>query len=284
MFNSRAGVTARLAQRLPRGRQRGTSPSRSTATGTGRTSTSNWPRSCAGGRMPVRARQRCPRIAELRSRITRSPTRASPGCPPIGSSTAGREPDSRAGSRRGAEPPVAPDDNAGSLASYGRVRWGLSCAYMSHPTERGITRRQFGALSAGALAAPLLRPGSGPQVIRRPPGGAAQGLNIVFLFGDQERFIPKLPPGLSLPGHERLQKTGVTFLNHYTSAIMCTPSRSVLMTGLQTADNAHVRQLRHAWVQESVDRSPDGRPHAAEGRLLHRLQGQVASQQGIRHA
>jgi arylsulfatase len=40
-----------------------------------------------------------------------------------------------------------------------------------------------------------------------------------------------------LPGHERLTRTGTTFHQHYTSATMCTSSRAVLLTGLQTADN-----------------------------------------------
>jgi arylsulfatase A-like enzyme len=127
---------------------------------------------------------------------------------------------------------------------------------MSGPAGRDISRREFGLLSAGALAAPLLRSRTGPQIIRRPPGGGSQGLNIVFVFGDQERYLPKLPPGLSLPGHERLQQTGVTFQNHYTSAIMCTPSRSVLMTGLQTPDSRMFDNCDVAWVKSLSTKVP----------------------------
>ena len=58
---------------------------------------------------------------------------------------------------------------------------------MSHNAGRDLSRREFGALSAGALAAPLLRPHAGPQVIRRPPGGPSQGLNIVFVQWTIER-------------------------------------------------------------------------------------------------
>jgi arylsulfatase len=108
---------------------------------------------------------------------------------------------------------------------------------------RRMSRRQFGLLSAGALAAPLVgcdRGGSSPEAgheLRTQGAGSKQGLNILFVFTDQERYFPKWPAGLALPSHERLQRTGVTFTNHYTSAIMCTPSRSVLLTGLQTPDN-----------------------------------------------
>ena len=49
-----------------------------------------------------------------------------------------------------------------------------------------------------------------------------QGLNILFVFTDQERFHARWPNGLSLPGHERLAKTGVTFANHQCPATMCT--------------------------------------------------------------
>ena len=56
----------------------------------------------------------------------------------------------------------------------------------------------------------------------------ADGYNILFIFTDQERYFRQLPEGLTLPAHERLQQTGITFHNHYTSAVMCTSSRSVL--------------------------------------------------------
>lgn len=109
------------------------------------------------------------------------------------------------------------------------------------PGPCDISRREFHRLSAGALAAPLFgaaATGSEPQGKKSPPAsGGGRGLNILFIFTDQERYAPQWPAGLSLPAHERLQQTGVTFTQHYTSAIMCTPSRSVLLTGLQTADN-----------------------------------------------
>ena len=45
----------------------------------------------------------------------------------------------------------------------------------------------------------------------------------------------------------------------------------------------HVREPRHAVDEEPVARTSDHRPHAAQGRLLHRLQGQVASEPRVRH-
>jgi arylsulfatase len=125
--------------------------------------------------------------------------------------------------------------------------------------REGLTRRDFGRLSAAALTAPLMGFGSNhtpsdTAILRssaptRRSDKAAERLNIVFVFGDQERYFAKWPAGLSLPGHERLQHSGVTFENHYTSAIMCTPSRSVLLTGLQTPDTRMFDNTDMPWVR-----------------------------------
>ena len=60
--------------------------------------------------------------------------------------------------------------------------------------------------------------------------------NIVFGFTDQERYFDSWPQGMDLPGRERLQSEGVSFEKHYAPASMCTSSRSVMITGLQTPD------------------------------------------------
>lgn len=126
--------------------------------------------------------------------------------------------------------------------------------------QRAYTRREFHRFSAGALAAPLLGSAvsADPQIEKdRPaPGGNERGLNILFIFTDQERYTSQWPSGFSLPAHERLQRTGVTFAHHYTSAIMCTPSRSVLMTGLQTADNSMFDNCDCPWQRSLSPRVP----------------------------
>ncbi len=106
------------------------------------------------------------------------------------------------------------------------------------------TRRQFLSTVTAAAAAPLAASGAGAPSpaaegtpAARPAAGPRKGPNILFVFTDQERFIDRWPKGLTLPGHERLQRTGVTFRSHYCPAVMCTSSRAVLMTGLTTPDN-----------------------------------------------
>jgi arylsulfatase len=58
--------------------------------------------------------------------------------------------------------------------------------------------------------------------------------NILFVFTDQERYFSQWPSGLSLPGRERLQTTGVTFHNHFCPTVMCTSSRAVILAPQST--------------------------------------------------
>ncbi len=79
-------------------------------------------------------------------------------------------------------------------------------------------------------------------------------LNILFVFTDQQTYIRNWPVGFSLPGHETLQARGVTFHRHYCPATQCTSSRSVILTGLQTADTGMYENLDLPWV---TDLSPE---------------------------
>ena len=125
------------------------------------------------------------------------------------------------------------------------------------PTKTmATTRRNFLRSSVAVASAPLLAaapvevakaqtPGTAPGVSRsRGP------LNILFVFTDQERFHSRWPKGLSLPGHERMERTGVTFTNHQCPATMCTSSRSVIMTGLQTVNNGMFENLDVPWMKD----------------------------------
>ena len=124
------------------------------------------------------------------------------------------------------------------------------------PARRRRTRREFLTLASGSITASVagIQSIAGGQA--QTPGAATarsgsathSGLNVVFIFTDQERYQRKLPPGLSLPAHERLQRTGVTFHNHYCPAVMCTSSRAVLLTGLQTPDNKMFENCDVPWV------------------------------------
>jgi arylsulfatase A-like enzyme len=94
-------------------------------------------------------------------------------------------------------------------------------------------RRRVLAGVGAAAAAPLAASAAGP----RPRGPAGATPNILFVFTDQQRHVERWPAGFRLPGQERLAREGTTFRNHYCPAVMCTSSRAVMLTGLQTADN-----------------------------------------------
>lgn len=128
--------------------------------------------------------------------------------------------------------------------------------------KNGITRRELilgatASLAASSLASTTVT-GPGAQVSSqerlRSRMAAAGGHNLLFVFTDQERQFSHWPQGLDLPGHERLASTGVTFNQHHIGATMCTSSRSIMMTGLQTTANGMYENLDVPWVR---DLSPD---------------------------
>ena len=119
---------------------------------------------------------------------------------------------------------------------------------MTLPAQAGASRR--GLLAGLALAtagSPAAAQGpSAPAIAPRAVGGRPP--NLLFVFTDQERYLPRWPAGLSLPGHERMMRGGVTFHAHYCPAVMCTSSRAVLLTGLQTPDNRMFENADVPWV------------------------------------
>jgi len=126
---------------------------------------------------------------------------------------------------------------------------------------QGSGRRGFLKTSAGAaLAGTLFDAAFGTaQAQTRPapaPVKTRTGLNILFVFTDQERYRARWPKGFTLPGHERLQRSGVTFTNHQCPATMCTSSRSVMLTGLQTADNGMFENLDVPWMHDLSTTTP----------------------------
>lgn len=122
-------------------------------------------------------------------------------------------------------------------------------------TSRRAVLAAAGATLAGSMmgagdarAQPLAAPGLAVR------GGGSRPPNLLFIFTDQERYAARWPAGLSLPGHERLARTGVTFHAHYCPAVMCTSSRAVLLTGLQTPDNGMFENTDVPWISRL---SPD---------------------------
>ncbi len=161
-------------------------------------------------------------------------------------------------------------------------------------TRTGPSRRAFLALAAGGAAAvPLLTScGSGttttpaastPALTKPPAPQRGSRPNIVFVFTDQERYFRSWPSGMSLAARERLAEEGVTFHNHYTSAVMCTSSRAVMLTGLQTPDNGMFEKNADLpYVNAMSTTVPHHRASAAQGRVLHRIPRKMAPGRRVR--
>ncbi|PWS34852.1 sulfatase [Falsiroseomonas bella] len=118
------------------------------------------------------------------------------------------------------------------------------------PSRRGLLAAAVAGLGAprAAGAQPVAAPGLALRGgVNRPP-------NLLFVFTDQERYAARWPAGLSLPAHERLARAGVTFNAHHCPAVMCTSSRAVLLTGLQTPDNGMFENTDVPWISKL---SPD---------------------------
>ena len=118
-----------------------------------------------------------------------------------------------------------------------------------------VSRRRFlTGVAASVVATPLVGSLAGCASATRTnlgagtPGNAGTH-NILFVFTDQERYFRQWPAGFTLPAREQLQRTGVTFHNHYCPATQCTPSRSVLMTGLQTVDTRMFENTDLPWIK-----------------------------------
>jgi arylsulfatase len=131
-------------------------------------------------------------------------------------------------------------------------------------TRQGsVTRRDFlRAASAGAIAVSSglgLASQAGASTAAAPSAGGTAGhaaagnagYNILFILTDQERlFRPgELPPGFSLPGHERLLRMGTLFTNHTINSCVCTPSRSVIYTGRHIQQTGMFDNTNFPWIQ-----------------------------------
>lgn len=127
---------------------------------------------------------------------------------------------------------------------------------MGKEDSSGISRRDLILKASASIAAvsltganPLLAGAVRAAARPRPRRTARTDHNILFVFVDQERHFSRWPRRLSLPGHERLARTGTYLQQHHIGATMCTSSRSIMLTGLQTADNGMSENLDVPWVK-----------------------------------
>jgi len=129
---------------------------------------------------------------------------------------------------------------------------------MTDKNSNGITRRDLLLNASASIAASSLLGvgalGASTRNVaaqtKRASSAMKSGHNILFIFTDQERHFSRWPRRLSLPGHERLARDGTYFAQHHIGATMCTSSRSIMMTGLQTVQNGMSENLDVPWVKD----------------------------------
>ncbi len=72
--------------------------------------------------------------------------------------------------------------------------------------------------------------------------------NILFITCDQRMFQTIKAKGFHQPAIDRLSERGVTFMNHYISAAVCTPSRGVLYSGLAPQVTGIQEEMMFGWT------------------------------------
>lgn len=129
--------------------------------------------------------------------------------------------------------------------------------------ETSVTRREFLALAGASAIAPLAGNSfaSNPEVKSLTknigiPKKFSKQPNVLFIFTDQERYLKDTPKEFTLPGHEKLMNQGISFDQHYCPAVMCTSSRAVLLTGLQTPDNRMFENADMPYVKAMSTKIP----------------------------
>ena len=120
-----------------------------------------------------------------------------------------------------------------------------------------LSRREF--LESTGLAAVGLSAGSLGSVVslaaaetKAAAGGGEKPWNILFILTDQERYFDPetLPAGYSLPGRERLQREGTSFVNNQIATCVCSSSRSVIYTGQHIQHTKVFDNLGFPWSNE----------------------------------
>jgi arylsulfatase A-like enzyme len=92
--------------------------------------------------------------------------------------------------------------------------------------------------------------------------------NILMIVTDQEYAHQSLPAGFVLSNRDRIHSRGVTFVNHHATTTVCTPSRSVMITGRHTPHTGMFDNTNFAWIDD-MKADPEALPTI--GHLLRDL-------------
>ena len=74
--------------------------------------------------------------------------------------------------------------------------------------------------------------------------------NILMIVTDQEYAHQPMPAEFALPSRDRIRARGVTFNHHHCTTTVCTPSRSVMLTGRHTPHTRMFDNTNFAWIDD----------------------------------
>ena len=74
--------------------------------------------------------------------------------------------------------------------------------------------------------------------------------NILMIVTDQEYAHQPMPAEFALPNRDRIRARGVTFNHHHSTTTVCTPSRSVMLTGRHTPHTRMFDNTNYAWIDD----------------------------------
>ena len=74
--------------------------------------------------------------------------------------------------------------------------------------------------------------------------------NILMLVTDQEYAHQPMPAEFALPSRDHIRARGVTFNHHHCTTTVCTPSRSVMLTGRHTPHTRMFDNTNFAWIDD----------------------------------
>jgi len=74
--------------------------------------------------------------------------------------------------------------------------------------------------------------------------------NILMIVTDQEYAHQPMPTEFALPARDRIRARGVTFNHHHCTTTVCTPSRSVMLTGRHTPITRMFDNTNFAWIDD----------------------------------
>jgi arylsulfatase len=80
--------------------------------------------------------------------------------------------------------------------------------------------------------------------------GPDGGYNFLVLTCDQHNAYLPSPPDFDLPHHDRLDAAGLRFEGFQVSTALCTPSRSVMYTGMHTPLSGMWDNTNMAWIDD----------------------------------